>query len=159
MSHGIAASINRPNEVFKIGKTWKVGGARRVAEAARTIDRDTECRGHAERLDDVHMLSIGTGTASYTLAPPGGDAGMLFWAPHVAEVMSISQVQGTHLPLKMVLGDRYTHLDFPLPDASWTLDNTSVTGQLFKTGHQVGKQQFGALRSKHFESTESSGID
>ena len=78
------------------GGLWAIDpGVVALAEAARIIDRDIECRGHAERLDDVHMLSIGTGTASYSLAPPRGEAGMLFWAPHVAEVMSISQVQGT----------------------------------------------------------------
>ncbi|MEO1617578.1 MAG: CBASS cGAMP-activated phospholipase [Planctomycetota bacterium] len=140
------------------GGLWAIDpGVVALAEAARIIDGDAACEGKTERLENVHMLSIGTGTASYTLAPPGGDAGMLFWAPHVAEVMSVSQVQGTHLPLKMVLGERYTHIDFPLPDASWTLDNTSVTNQLFEIGHRVGEQQVDTLRSKFFESADQPG--
>jgi patatin-like phospholipase/acyl hydrolase len=142
------------------GGLWAIDpGVVALSEAARIIDGDSQCHGRTERLGDVQMLSIGTGTASYTLAPPGADAGMLFWAPHVAEVMSISQVQGTHLPLKMVLGDRYTHIDFPLPDASWTLDNTSVTNQLFEKGHQVGEQIVDALSNDFFSSALPKGSD
>ncbi|MEM9825748.1 MAG: hypothetical protein AAF958_04125, partial [Planctomycetota bacterium] len=153
-----AAPTYFPHKEMPDGKSYADGGlwaidpgVAALAEAARIIDQESECCGHAEKLGQVKMLSIGTGSASYTLAPPGGDAGMLFWAPHVAEVMSISQVQGTQLPLRMVLGQRYTHLDFPLPDASWTLDNTSITAQLFDMGHARGQEVFESLRPSFFE--------
>ena len=155
-----AAPTYFPHKEMPDGKSYADGGLWAIdpgvvalAEAARMIDSESQSRGHAERLGEVHMLSIGTGSASYTLAPPGGDAGMLFWAPHVAEVMSISQVQGTQLPLRMVLGDRYRHLDFPLPDPSWTLDNTEVTEQMFEKGHELGASVFSEVRSTFFSST------
>ncbi|MEM6473545.1 MAG: hypothetical protein AAF802_28560 [Planctomycetota bacterium] len=158
-----AAPTYFPHKEMPDGKSYADGGLWAIdpgvvalAEAAQMIDTDSQCRGKSERLGDVHMLSIGTGQASYILAPPGGDAGMLFWAPHVAEVMSISQVQGTQLPLEMMLGDRYRHLDFPLPDPSWTLDNTTVTGNMFEKGHEVGKQVFEELQPKFFESAAES---
>lgn len=77
---------------------------------------------------------------------------MLFWSRHVAEVMSISQVQGTQLPLRMVLGERYRHVDFQIADASWTLDNISIIGELFRRGNEVGQSLFDELRSKYFDS-------
>ena len=133
-------------KAYADGGLWAIDpGVVALAEAANIIDHDTACRGHVERLDEVQMLSIGTGQAEYTLAPPGGDAGSLFWARHVAEVMSISQVQGTQLPLQMVLGDRYHIVDFPLEDPNWTLDNLEVTDQLFQLGRERGKELFGEL--------------
>jgi len=42
---------------------------------------------------DVHLLSIGTGRAQFSLSPPGPDAGILYWAPRVADLMGTSQVQ------------------------------------------------------------------
>lgn len=153
-----AAPTYFPHKQMPDGKAYADGGLWAIdpgvvalAEAANIIDHDTACRGHVERLDEVHMLSIGTGQAEYTLAPPGGDAGSLFWARHVAEVMSISQVQGTQLPLQMVLGDRYHIVDFPLEDPNWTLDNLEVTDQLFQLGRERGKELFGELKDVFFQ--------
>ena len=159
-----AAPTYFPHKQMPDGKAYADGGlwandpgVVALSEAARIIDNATRCEGHAERLSDVHVLSIGTGTASYTLAPPGGDAGMLFWAPHVAEVMSVSQVQGTHLPLQMVLGDRYVHLDFPLPDKSWTLDNTAITKELFELGREAAAESYDDLRQRFFPEKPPAG--
>ncbi len=97
------------------------------------------------------MLSLGTGQSAYSLSPPDADAGMLYWAQHVAEVMSVSQVQGTQLPLRFVLEDRFRQIDFDLTDPSWTLDNTEVTDQLFKLGHQRGGELFEELQPIFFQ--------
>lgn len=107
-------------------------------------------------MSEIEMLSIGTGQTTYSLSPPGGDAGMLYWSRHVAEVMSASQIQGTHLPLGMVLGDRYHHLDFKLKDSTWALDNTAVTRPLFAEGHRVGAQEYEKLAPKFFSQTSRS---
>ena len=40
----------------------------------------------------IRVCSIGTGSVSYSLSPPGIDAGALYWTKHAAEVMIISQV-------------------------------------------------------------------
>ena len=76
---------------------------------------------------------------------------MLFWAPRVAEVMSVSQIQGTHLPLRIVLGDRYHHHDFPIPDRSWTLDNTTITQALFAMGRKMEQREFARLKDCFFQ--------
>ena len=101
------------------------------------------------------MLSIGTGQTTYSLAPPAGDAGMLYWSRHIANVMSVSQVQGAQLPLKIVLGDRYVQVDFPLHDPTWTLDNVSMTDELFALGRQREAQVFEELRDPFFTETAS----
>lgn len=153
-----AAPTYFPHKRLPDGKDYADGGLWAIdpgvvglAEAARILDEETRCAGQTGRLDDVHMLSIGTGRATYTLAPPGGDAGSLFWARHVADVMSISQVQGTQLPLHMVLGKRYHQVDFPLEDSSWTLDNTSITEQLFQIGRNRGRELVRELETPFFE--------
>lgn len=57
------------------GGLWAIDpGVVGLAEAARVIDEDNHCEGQAGRWDDVHARSIGTGQATYALAPPGGDA-------------------------------------------------------------------------------------
>ena len=40
--------------------------------------------------ESIHLLSIGTGISQYSLAPPGGDAGVIYWVRHVADVMGLS---------------------------------------------------------------------
>ena len=94
----------------------------------------------------IRVLSIGTGNATYSLSPPHGDAGALYWAPRVADVMTTSQVQGVQSPLEYLLGDRYQKINFDLPDDTWTLDNTSRIPDLFELGRQAGEEQFDRAR-------------
>lgn len=86
-------------------------------------------------LSEMHLLSIGTGKAQYSLAPPGADAGLLYWAPRVAEIMGTSQTQGVHLPMKFLLEDRYEHVNFRMRE-KWELDATEHIPDLFEVGRQ-----------------------
>ena len=90
---------------------------------------------------DIHLLSIGTGRAQFSLEPPGSDAGLLFWAPRVAEVMGISQVQGLHLPLKYLLGDRYRHVNFRM-ERKWGLEEVQHIPALFDMGERRAAETF-----------------
>ena len=74
--------------------------------------------------NNVHLLSVGTGRAQFSLSPPGADAGLLYWASRVADVMGTSQVQGIHLPLKFLLGDHYHHINFQMKER-WSLDDVT----------------------------------
>lgn len=94
--------------------------------------------------NDIHLLSIGTGRAQYSLSPPGADAGLLYWASHIADVMSTSQVQGIHLPLKFLLGDRYHHVNFEMKE-KWALDDVSHIPELFRMGEQRAEATFQSL--------------
>ncbi|MEM9352813.1 MAG: patatin-like phospholipase family protein [Planctomycetota bacterium] len=129
------------------GGLWAIDpGVAALAESVRIMEdcsREEDCR---FQLDEVWMLSIGTGQSDYSLSPPDADAGMLYWGQHVADVMSISQVQGTQLPLRIVLDQRYRQVDFELEDPSWTLDNLRITGELFDRGREEGARLFDELR-------------
>lgn len=99
---------------------------------------------------DIHLLSIGTGRAQYSLKPPGGDAGVLFWAPRVADVMGTSQVQGTHLPLKFLLGDRYRHVNFRM-DREWGIDEVQHMPALFAMGDHRARETFDWVNDTFFQ--------
>ncbi len=136
------------------GGLWAIDpGVVALAEAVKITEQC--CREADSPLDlqEVSMLSLGTGQATYSLAPPQGDAGMLYWSQHFANVMSISQVQAAHLPLTIVLGDRYRQIDFPLENPGWTLDNIGMTDELFKLGHQQGADTFESLQDAFFSTT------
>ncbi|MFN3193961.1 MAG: CBASS cGAMP-activated phospholipase [Aureliella sp.] len=101
-------------------------------------------------LDEVHLLSIGTGKAQYSLAPPGPDAGLLYWAPRVAEVMGTSQTQGIHLPLKFLLEDRYEHINFRMRE-QWPLDAIEHIPDLFETGRRRAEQTYQSIDAKFLD--------
>lgn len=99
---------------------------------------------------DIHLLSIGTGSAEFSLSPPGGDAGLLYWAPRVADVMGMSQVLGTHLPLKFLIGDRYRHINFKMSER-WPLDAVENIPKLFAMGRQRATDTFETVNAEFFQ--------
>ena len=82
----------------------------------------------------VEVLSVGTGRMNHSLSPPGGDAGMLYWARHIADVMGNGMQQGAELPAEFFLGRRLTSVNFDIPDASYTLDAHDKIEHLFELG-------------------------
>ena len=121
-----------------------------LAEAIRIRALDIQQKDHDEHLhmDDFHVLSIGTGVSKFSLAPPGPDAGLLYWAPNVADVMGKSQTQGTHLPMRFILGDQYRHINFKMTEP-WDLADVSRIPDLFKIGNECADVNFEMVR-KHF---------
>ncbi len=103
-------------------------------------------------IDNIHLLSIGTGRAQFSLSPPGADAGLLYWAPRVADVMGTSQVQGIHLPLKYFLGDRYRHINFRMMD-KWGLDEVEHIPELFQVGEQRAADRFESINDDFLQHT------
>ena len=89
-------------EVHADGGLWAVSPSVLALAEAMKIRQECEgdhCPPHFDT-SGVHLMSIGTGNISYSLQPPGADAGALFWASHSADVMSVSQVQGVYAPLR-----------------------------------------------------------
>ena len=121
-----------------------------LTEAVRISEQCHRSSDDEFRLSDVWMLGLGTGRASFSLSPPGGDAGMMYWAKHVAEVMSATQIQGIQSPLKYVLNDRYHQIDFEIEDPTWTLDNPAATSAMFKLGHQKAKLLMHQVTRQYF---------
>ncbi|PQO29835.1 hypothetical protein DTL21_27785 [Bremerella cremea] len=152
-----AAPTYFPHKTMPDGKSYVDGGLWAndpgLAAISETVRITEQCRREEDvpfNLSDIWMLSLGTGQSSYSLSPPNADAGMLYWSRHIAEVMSISQVQGTQLPLRFVLESRYRQVDFDLNDPTWTLDNTAATGELFQLGHERASELFSEIRDPYF---------
>jgi len=101
-------------------------------------------------MGDIHVLSIGTGKAQYSLAPPGADAGLLYWAPRVADVMGTAQTQGVHLPLKFLLGKNYSHVNFKMEEL-WPLDGIEYIPELFAIGKQRAQENFAQISESFFD--------
>jgi len=99
----------------------------------------------------IQVLSIGTGRSTYSLSPPGDDAGILFWSQHVANVMAISQEQGVETPLEYLLGERYYHVNFELVDPGWVLDGVEHIGALMALGKERAAQEFEAVRERFLD--------
>jgi len=119
--------------------------------ATRACDRPFE-------FSDIRVLSIGTGEPRYSAAPPGDTAGLGWWGPKVFDIASISQSQGTHFQLQYLLDDRYTRLNFDLPDSSWTLDSIKHLPELLHRGQAVAHENLSGILH-HFFSTTASDFD
>lgn len=112
------------------------------------FEKGVEGFSHCE-VNDIHLLSIGTGRAQFSLSPPGADAGLLYWASRVADLMGTSQVQGIHLPLKFLLGERYQHINFRMTDP-WPLDAVEFMPDLFAIGQKRAEESFSVLKEGFF---------
>jgi len=100
--------------------------------------------------NDIHLLSVGTGRAEFSLSPPDADAGLLFWASRIADVMGTSQSQGVHLPLKFFLGDRYRHVNFKMTE-KWGLDEVENIPKLFEVGEVRAAETFDKINEEFFD--------
>ena len=124
-----------------------------VAEAIRIQELEKEGEPDEQfRTTEMHLLSIGTGRAQFALSPPGSDAGLIYWAPRVADVMGTSQVQGVHLPLKFFLGNRYRHINFKMTE-KWGLDEVENIPELFRVGEQRAAETFDSVKEEFFHHT------
>ncbi len=122
-----------------------------VAEAIRIQQFEKELNAEAAIVtNDIHLLSVGTGRSEFSLSPPGADAGLLFWASRIADVMGTSQSQGVHLPLKFFLGDRYRHVNFKMTE-KWKLDGVENIPQLFEVGERRASETFDVINEEFFQ--------
>ena len=100
--------------------------------------------------NNIHLLSIGTGRAQFSLSPPGPDAGLLYWASRVADVMGTAQVQGMHLPLKFLLGGQYRHINFKMTEP-WRLDAVEHIPDLFRVGEKRARECYEWVNESFFQ--------
>ena len=104
--------------------------------------------------DDVLILSVGTGTHSYSIAPPGKLTGLTFWGPELLNVIGASQSQGTDFQAQYLLDKRYMRVDFPVPDVSWKLDCVDIVEKLLHLGREAASAQWENVQ-KHFDHVAS----
>lgn len=122
-----------------------VAEAIRIQQFAKQLDPDAPIV-----TNDIHLLSVGTGRSEFSISPPGADAGLLFWASRIAEVMGAAQSQGVHLPLKFFLGDRYRHVNFKMTE-KWGLDEVDNIPKLFKVGEERAAETFDTINEEFFQ--------
>jgi patatin-like phospholipase/acyl hydrolase len=136
-------------QAYADGGLWTVDPSMLSFAEGMRIRRDCQ-RGQCDpsfNMEDIALLSIGTGNASYSLCPPGSDAGMLYWAQHVADLMTTVQVAGVHEPLKFLLGDNFHHLNFDM-NQKWPLDGIENLPRLFDLGKQHARDAYSTLTER-----------
>ncbi len=132
------------DQAFADGGLWASDPSMLAYAEAMRIRNECRSGGDCEPLfapEDIHLLSIGTGISQYSLTPPGGDAGIMYWVRHIADVMGSAQTQGIHQPLRFVLGNNYTHLNFKMEER-WSLDGVENIPKLFELGRKRAAEEF-----------------
>ena len=105
-------------------------------------------------LDEIHMISIGTGEPEYYAKPEHGDDGLLWWADKLFEVASGAASQGVDFQLRYVLGpQRYQRIDFKMPSTPWRLDEVAAIPELLQYGEQTAIDKYASIK-EHFLTTK-----
>lgn len=149
-----AAPTYFPHKVMPDGHAYCDGGLWANAPAVVALGESVRIRELCTRpqcdpphdSSGVRLLAIGTGRAAYSLTPPGDDAGLLYWASRIADVMMLTQMQGVQLPMEFALGERYLPVDFDLPHRSWTLDAVQHIGALMEMGRRAAEAHVDRIR-------------
>ena len=138
-------------EAFADGGLWASDPSLLAYAEAMRVRKECD-RGNCDpkfAVEDIALLSIGTGVSQYSLEPPDGDAGIMYWVKHVADVMGSAQVQGIHQPLRFIMGNNYTHLNFKMTE-KWALDGTGNIPKLFALGKLRAEEEFDLLNGCYF---------
>jgi patatin-like phospholipase/acyl hydrolase len=100
-------------------------------------------------LDEIHMISIGTGEPEYYAKPAPGDDGLLWWADKLFEVASGAASQGVDFQVRYVLGpERYQRIDFKMPSTPWRLDDVVAVPELLHYGEQAAIDNYPSIKDR-----------
>ena len=148
-----AAPTYFPHASIKAGTAYVDGGlwvnnpslaaiaeAFKIRETANRVGVDS-----AIELDQIFLLSIGTGKASYFATPSPAGEGMFFWGPKLLNVAGVSQSQGINFQAQYFLGDRCHRIDYDLPDGTWSLDSVEMLDQMAAIGHERSNENLAKL--------------
>jgi hypothetical protein len=89
-----------------------------------------------QKLEDIRLLSISTGSNPRYLAVENADWGLVKWAPHLVHLALESSANLAHFQCIQFLGERYLRLDpiLPYPIA---LDRVDQIEQMKEFANQV----------------------
>jgi patatin-like phospholipase/acyl hydrolase len=153
-----AAPTYFPHAVIRQGSAYCDGGlwannpsiaafaeAAKIRECCKRQDVDP-----CFELDDVSILSIGTGLSKYSIVPPEKKAGLGWWGSHLVDVMFQSQSQGISHQCDYILGDRHHRVDYDVPDSTWKLDSIGLLDRFFHFGRQEAHTKQTQILPKFF---------
>ncbi len=150
------ASIN-PGSAYSDGGLWANNPAIVAYVEAIKISQDCNRPGIDRTFGpgDIEMLSIGTGKRSYFARPGADDTGISWWGPRLLNVMGEAQSEGIHWQMVYLLGDRYSRIDYEIPDGEWGLDSVDVLNELIHIGEQKAVENHARLRSSILANAEA----
>lgn len=103
-------------------------------------------------VNDVRLLSVGTGKPRYFFEPTDSKDGLFAWGPQLFDVASGAQSQGAHFKAQYMVGkDRYHRIDFDMPDPPWFLDAIDKIPQLVHNGAEQAAKDFQAIKTTFLE--------
>lgn len=112
------------------------------------LSRALHSFGDTLSLDDMAVLSLGTGATNLTIPGKDLDWGILQWAPWLLSLLFESQQATVDLILDQVLADRYCRLNEPLP-TTINLDDTSCIDEMIALADAVDISQAVAFARKY----------
>ncbi len=103
---------------------------------AQALHKDTG----GQEIDQVVLLSIGTGRNPRFLESQDGDWGLAQWAPHLVDLMLEGSANLANYQCRQVLGDRFLRIDPLLPERI-DLDGVDEIEKLIGLANQVDLTQ------------------
>jgi hypothetical protein len=97
--------------------------------------------------DTIHLLSIGTGRGAYFADPNVEQSGLKWWAPRLLNISGETQSEGIHWQMEYLLGERYSRINFDIPEGDWSLDALRNIGALLHLGSRCATESFAKLRA------------
>ena len=146
-------AVIEPGTAYCDGGLWANNPG--VAAFAEAIKISEKCRrpdlDPAFSVDDVHLLSVGTGLEDYSGMPPERDIGLLWWGPRILDIMFAAQAQAATFELIYLLTpNRFHRIDFKTPDTTWTLDGVKHLDALIAKGETLCKERFDGIKALFF---------
>ena len=138
--------------IFADGGIWANNpGLVAYAEAvkiASTCTRDVDPKFN---VNDIHMLSVGTGHAIDNFSPPYLRAGIKWWTKRLLELMFEAQTQSSSFYLDRLMHDKYVRVNFERPHPHWgQMDDTRYGREMAQMGRLLARKKFPMLKEMFF---------
>lgn len=143
-----AAPIYFPHATITPGSAYVDGGLWANNPVLVALAEAMQIRGS---LDDVQVLSIGTGRGRYSHFPQSAENGVAWWMNKLFDVTTLAQSEGAVHTARKLIGERFHRIDFDLPDNNWRLDGVELVDRLVHFGEEEAHRSIATLRTTFFD--------